>query len=150
MAKRRQPTLAITQPHAKFLVSCRRLMSNALSQNFKKIAPSVQKLWPKIWHLALLYYRGGLFGLCLLDVLFGDILHVGNQGIWIFDNRIIGFQVTGGSHGEDPHCTNYNLYELVQFDDFKNFGLFWPAHVCCSLASLLYLSLGTQNLLIGW
>ena len=105
MAKRRQPTLAITQPHAKFLVSCRRLMSNALSQNFKKIAPSVQKLWPKNWRLALLYYRGGLFGLCLLDVLFGDILHVGNQGIWIFDNRIIGFQVTGGSHGEDPHCT---------------------------------------------
>ena len=104
MAKRRQPTLAITQPHAKFLVSCRRLMSNALSQNFKKIAPSVQKLWPKNWRLALLYYRGGLFGLCLLDVLFGDILHVGNQGIWIFDNRIIGFQVTGGSHGEDPHC----------------------------------------------
>ena len=79
-------------------------MSNALSQNFKKIAPSVQKLWPKNWRLALLYYRGGLFGLCLLDVLFGDILHVGNQGIWIFDNRIIGFQVTGGSHGEDPHC----------------------------------------------
>ena len=104
MAKRRQPTLAITQPHAKFLVSCRRLMSNALSQNFKKIAPLVQKLWPKNWRLALLYYRGGLFGLCLLDVLFGDILHVGNQGIWIFDNRIIGFQVTGGSHGEDPHC----------------------------------------------
>ena len=108
MAKRRQPTLAITQPHAKFLVSCRRLMSNALSQNFKKIAPSVQKLWPKNWRLALLYYRGGLFGLCLLDVLFGDILHVGNQGIWIFDNRIIGFQVTGGSHGEDPHCTPAN------------------------------------------
>ena len=80
-------------------------MSNALSQNFKKIAPSVQKLWPKNWRLALLYYRGGLFGLCLLDVLFGDILHVGNQGIWIFDNRIIGFQVTEGSPGEDPHCT---------------------------------------------
>ena len=57
IAKRRQPTLAITQPHTKFLVSCRRLMSNALSQNFKKIAPSVQKLWPKNDFLALLYYR---------------------------------------------------------------------------------------------
>ena len=110
MAKRRQPTLAITQPHAKFLVSCRRLMSNALSQNFKKIAPSVQKLWPKNWRLALLYYRGGLFGLCLLDVLFGDIWHVGNQGIWIFDNWIIGFQVTGGSHGEDPHCILFCVF----------------------------------------
>ena len=113
MAKRRQPTLAITQPHAKFLVSCRRLMSNALSQNFKKIAPSVQKLWPKNWRLALLYYRGGLFGLCLLDVLFGDILHVGNQGIWIFDNRIIGFQVTGGSHGEDPHCIIHSSIHII-------------------------------------
>ena len=57
MAKPRQPTLAITQPRAKFLVSCRRLMSNALSQNFKKIAPLVRKLWPKNEFLALLYYR---------------------------------------------------------------------------------------------
>ena len=72
-------------------------MSNALSQNFKKIAPSVQKLWPKNWRLALLYYRGGLFSLCLLDVLFGDILHVGNQGIWILTIGSLISKLQGGA-----------------------------------------------------
>ena len=32
-------------------------MSNALSQKLKKIAPLVQKLWPKNDFSALLYYR---------------------------------------------------------------------------------------------
>ena len=68
-------------------------MRNALSQNFKKILPSIQKLWPKNDFLALLYYRVAF--MAFVDVLFDEILHVGNQEVWIFDNRIISFQVAG-------------------------------------------------------
>ena len=33
--------------------------------------------------------------MAFVDVLFDEILHVGNQEVWIFDNRIISFQVAG-------------------------------------------------------
>ena len=47
----------------------------------------------RFFGLALL--QGGLYGFCWLDVLFDDISYVGNQEVWIFDNRIISFQVAG-------------------------------------------------------